>query len=270
MDVWNVLGIKRTDDKSAIRAAYAEALKTRHPETNPEGFKELRAAYEKALKGEPEPREDNFLLGKIKEVYFDFPRRIDVDAWRGILDLDICSQIDTEKQALDTFLEFFAYNYKIPKYIWELIIDFFAIDERKEELTKTHHPEFIEYVLRWKTSEDFIRYDKFKLNPQKSWEDYEEFLRVCQKINSAMAESPAPFKTIAKLFNDLNDLEIFNLDAEIMRRRYYLTADPARAAALTERLYAEFPDDPKVLFIESQNKMNAEKYDEALELLGKF
>ncbi|WP_458460802.1 hypothetical protein [Paenibacillus sp.] len=48
MDYWGILGIEPTEDMNVIKRAYASRLKHNHPEEHPEGFKELRAAYEQA------------------------------------------------------------------------------------------------------------------------------------------------------------------------------------------------------------------------------
>lgn len=48
-DIWAVLGIEPTTDKRKIKKAYAEAVKTCHPEERPEEFKQLYEAYQAAL-----------------------------------------------------------------------------------------------------------------------------------------------------------------------------------------------------------------------------
>lgn len=46
---WQILGIEPIDDEKTIKHAYAKQLKTNRPDKNPDGFKQLRAAYEQAL-----------------------------------------------------------------------------------------------------------------------------------------------------------------------------------------------------------------------------
>lgn len=48
-DIWNILGISRTDDRRAIRKAFAEQSRLHHPEEEPEYFIELNNAYKNAL-----------------------------------------------------------------------------------------------------------------------------------------------------------------------------------------------------------------------------
>lgn len=49
MNIWELLGIEPTRDKTEIRKAFAEKSKYFHPEESPEKFIELRNAYKRAL-----------------------------------------------------------------------------------------------------------------------------------------------------------------------------------------------------------------------------
>ena len=47
---WKILEIEETTDVDIIRRAYLALLPSFHPETDPQGFKQLRQAYEDALR----------------------------------------------------------------------------------------------------------------------------------------------------------------------------------------------------------------------------
>jgi len=47
--MWHILGLEPTNDKKLIKKAYAKKLKSVSPEDDPDGFQELRSAYEWAM-----------------------------------------------------------------------------------------------------------------------------------------------------------------------------------------------------------------------------
>ena len=47
--VFQILGINELHDERAVKIAYMQKLKVTNPEDDPEGFRRLREAYEKAI-----------------------------------------------------------------------------------------------------------------------------------------------------------------------------------------------------------------------------
>lgn len=93
---WQVLGIEATTDTDAIRQAYLALLPSFHPETAPQGFKQLREAYENALLGTTSPAitvvdEDpdtpwvNYLGEIFRDLLADQERRFQPQAWQEFI-----------------------------------------------------------------------------------------------------------------------------------------------------------------------------------------
>ncbi|WP_295481069.1 molecular chaperone DnaJ [uncultured Pseudomonas sp.] len=102
MSCWIRLGIEPTQDLDTIRLAYRSRLPTHHPETDPEGFQALRAAYEEAQRLAREHAEDaqaaqsndevapdNEALDAFQALLEDSTRRYEPQAW-----LDYIGQLD--------------------------------------------------------------------------------------------------------------------------------------------------------------------------------
>lgn len=70
LEIFHVLGIEPTKDERSIKNAYREQLTHTNPEDDPEGFKRLRAAFERA--NEYAKSEDTE-AGNKKEVIDDTP-----------------------------------------------------------------------------------------------------------------------------------------------------------------------------------------------------
>lgn len=90
---WEVLGIEYTNDAEAIRRTYLALLPSFHPESDPQGFKALRQAYESALQEAKKPassvvaldentREVNEILEAFSDLLASDERRFQPEAWQ--------------------------------------------------------------------------------------------------------------------------------------------------------------------------------------------
>ena len=93
---WDVLGIATTTDVEAIRQAYLSLLPAYHPESDPQGFKQLREAYESALRQTATPPvaeavvdEDtsriNAVVAEFHELLGSDARRFQPSAWQRFI-----------------------------------------------------------------------------------------------------------------------------------------------------------------------------------------
>ena len=147
MNIWNILKIDKTKDKSLIKSAYYNILTSVNPEDNPEDFKNLRTAYEEAIKC-TETNETNDIkkntsldlwLEKVKNIYDNFSLRMDVKKWTEILNADVCISLDTNSEACEKLLLFLSEN------IINKIIDNF--DFSYENLSKIYEFNYNNYLF---------------------------------------------------------------------------------------------------------------------------
>ncbi|MBQ2699371.1 MAG: tetratricopeptide repeat protein [Firmicutes bacterium] len=155
---WSILGIDATRDKKAITAAYRSRLLQVNPEDKPEEFKQLRAAYEEALRladaaDEPAPAADtpdtplSRWQAELRALYADFPRRLQPQAWAELLNADVCIALDSRPQAEEALLRFLMDDFYIPQAVWQLLDATFDWQERREELYERYPKDFIDFAV---------------------------------------------------------------------------------------------------------------------------
>lgn len=189
MDKWKILGIDKTKDREVIKAAYRSRLVYVNPEDNPDGFMELRSAYEEALQESetdenlPEDAPDeNSLVYVLTNLYEDFKRRIDVEEWRKIFERDEFVALDTSDASMHTFLSFLMTHYFVPQTVFQLIVETFNINEGKKELLETYPEGFIEHIVSNAKYSDVINYALFETDNS----DIDEFINMYYKLDAAL------------------------------------------------------------------------------------
>ena len=116
MNIWDVLKIEQTKDKDALKKAYRMRLSSVNPEDDPEGFMELRKAYEEAVHLADQTEEEfdvaiqdtpeQQMLASLEALYDDYARRINPDEWLALFNSDYFVSLDTSEDALYGLLRF--------------------------------------------------------------------------------------------------------------------------------------------------------------------
>lgn len=152
---WGKLGIEPTKDKDVITKAYRSELKKTNPEDDPEGFKELRKAYEAALEyakaddsQEPKDKtEVDLWVDSLVEIYDDFQKRIDPQCWKQALTNKVCESIESSDQAFEGLMNFLMEHYYLPQKVWAELDARFDFLSRHDELCENWPAEFVDYVI---------------------------------------------------------------------------------------------------------------------------
>ncbi|MCO4158238.1 J domain-containing protein [Citrobacter amalonaticus] len=104
---WEILGIEPTTDLERIRQSYLALLPSFHPESDPQGFKQLRQAYEEAQQWVASPAEDvkadevsdeHEILVAFRELLASDSDRFQPSAWQKFIQqLNQCSMDEVDK-----------------------------------------------------------------------------------------------------------------------------------------------------------------------------
>jgi len=153
--VFNILEIDETRDETLIKNAYRTKLHTVNPEDNPEGFVQLREAYEEALRLAKETETAEWAMDtqvgqwtqQISDIYTNFDKRTDIECWRKLFEESFFQDFDTEDEAKKALISYLTRHYYLPKAIWVLIDDSCEIETKKEEYTESFPSDFLAFVL---------------------------------------------------------------------------------------------------------------------------
>lgn len=272
MDIWFILGIEQTKDTERIRDAYREKLMQVNPEDDPEGFKELREAYEEAnrlAKQEDEEQEgfDDTPVGRwmqrVADTYQDYALRIDGEQWDRLLNDDVCFGLDTKEEAQDALLSYLSeQHHYLPHVIWHRIEACFDIEKREDELCERFSRDFLEFIINNAKYEDNIDYYLFEEDDPDL--PYDHYIGTYLRMMGALSE-----RDTARAENLLEQLEKMPLTHPYQRiQKVRLLASRKQfeeAQEIAEQVIAAYPDLLPARMMEAELSWSQERYAEAAE-----
>lgn len=231
--VFDILGMEATNDSRLIKMAYREKLVQVNPEDDPEGFKNLREAYEEALRlvkiqeEEGVEEEDdlpdtpvNRWLKRVKSIYSSLSSRIDAQNWKNLFEDEICRDFDTFIEARDAFLGFLMDNFRLTEEVWQLIQDTFNIVEAKEELYEKFPMNFVDFITKEAESKGWMDFKLFEGDDEADVDGYIRQFLALRGMNDNKK-----YDGVKEVFEGLEQIELWHPYVEAEKIRYFMTND---------------------------------------------
>lgn len=208
MNMWNFLGIQPTTDTAEIKKAYRSKLTHTNPEDKPEEFMALRQAYEDALQyaRNPQPAQDELGSGadadeaeipllpadhpaydwtcRLRNLYYDFPRRKNVQCWDELLSDPICTRIDTAAEVEDALLRFLMDHWFVPDSVICFLSKIFDFQANYDALVRRYPKEFVDSVLITPLQPSAITTLDYELIEGPAGADFDEYINMFYSLLS--------------------------------------------------------------------------------------
>lgn len=267
-----ILGIEQTKEEDAIKQAYRAKLVSVNPEDDPEGFKQLRQAYEAAAAyarredQEEGLAEDTSPVGlwikEVEETYCSLPKRTNADEWRWLFCEDIFVDLDTSGACRERFIRFLMDHFRLTTEVWNYLDETMALRESREELYEQFPRDFVDYVMHQCENGDWFPYERFE---GEDTAEYDLFINRFFEIGRKMEARETG--GVEQLFEQVDSLGIRHPYMELERARFWqLTGKKDEANELADKIVTEMgADDGRVCYIAAGIKWENERKSEAAE-----
>lgn len=227
--IFAILEIPETKDEEQIRAAYRALLSQVNPEDDPEGFKELRRAYEEALayarsddSRDGENEGDNIsgmfpvpdgvcgeFIQKVAEVYHSISRRTNPAEWKELMKAPVLQSLDEGEPAKWALFSWLSQNFRLPCAIWKYLDEVFSIQDNKSEFAEHMPTGFVHYMLYMIVDEDEKREFPFGKFEGADDADYDGFLQEYMALSNENEEKTK--KALLERGRKLKQMERFGI-----------------------------------------------------------
>lgn len=260
--IFHTLGLEKTKNEDSIRDAYRLALKNNNPEDNPEGFKELRTAYEEALIYARTPEEDgaesvsataspeiNDWLKKVNTLYQDLPSRKDISKWKTLMEDELCQSIDTAEEIREEFLKFLLDHFRFPQEVWQYFDKIFYILNDIDELSERFPTDFLNYIKFYMKHDSFPTFEFFCYRDPKDktceGDAYiDHYVSIKQKIDKKDT------KECFHLLDQLASFGVYHPYEDVEKSRLLLLAGKkTEALSLISSISDKYPNDSYIQLI---------------------
>lgn len=209
--IFNILEIEETRDENLIKNAYRKKLITVNPEDNPEGFVQLREAYEEALRLSKEAESPEWATDtpvgqwtqQIDDIYTRLDKRIDATCWETLFESSFFRDLDTGEEAKKAVISYLTRHYFLPKSVWKVIDDACEVELRIDEYTESFPRDFLKFFISGKNGGVAIPLELF-VGSQEA--EYDNFIRTYFELRNLL--NTEDVSGAIKLFGELENADI--------------------------------------------------------------
>ncbi len=254
IEVFQILGIEETKDEKAIKNAYRERLAVTNPEDDPEGFKQLRTAYEEACRlakqsdeettEEKDETASGIWVGKAAEIYGNIRSRRDTAAWERLFADECFLSLEEEENCRIKLLRFMMDHFRLPGNVWRLLDKKLGLTADAAALREKFPADFIRYVLSKCERGEDVEFDQFEGEDEAP---YDLFLQYYDRCWQALQNGD--LEQARQSIEKADDLGVRHPVMEVCRGELMEKQGQVREAAeFFEKLMKEHPGDAMVCY----------------------
>lgn len=279
--IFSILQIEKTKDENAIRSAYRTLLTQTNPEDDPEGFKRLREAYEKAMEyarrpekeqAEEEP-EDTTPAGqwmkRVREVYTSLSRRMDEEEWKKLIHEDICIDLEYGEEVKWRLFGYLAEHFHLSSHLYRVLDEVFHIEEDADTFREHLPVEFVNYMLRRIHDTEGNMDFSFEEFEGADDADYDAFMRYYYDLTNQTQKEDG--KAADQTVRAMEELEIYHPLLQLEKARTAMLCDrKEEALALIRPLTAEKKESLRIQVMGAEILYQCGLHEKAAELLAPY
>lgn len=274
---FSILGIEPTKDENSVKKAYRQKLHSVNPEDDPEGFKALREAYEKALEYTKQKEEKTRkkktpveqFIDRCAVLYGNFYQRIRKENWEALFDEDICVSLETGEKIREAFLVFLMDHFRFPSSVWKLIDHTFSISGNREELLELFPEDYVDFLLQVVRYNGALNYELFTGEADDTVDEYiEHYHRLRQYTDLGMSKEAWEEYSILSENYSMSHPYVLLEKARLL----YSEGKKEEAGEIFHSLAVEYDSEERIVccygrFLEEQNEWEklSHLYDKVLE-----
>lgn len=252
--IWKILDLEPTKDETVLKNRYHELLLKVNPEDDPEGFKQLRQAYEAAVewanRSEDERKETDkpkdeidLWMERVQDVYWYARTRNDPEIWKQLFDDPVCVALDLALKTRNRFLAYLTDHTYVTQEIWQLIDKEFNILADKKELQEWYPAGFLDFIQYQVEHPQFFAYQWLEIQGIDEAEiSIDSYISAYFNIKAAIDRME--YDNLWQSLDNLRAYEVYHPYEDVERIRLYLVEQKKEdAVSLAKRLLERYPDD---------------------------